>query len=382
MQLNLCENINKTNFWNVISKLAEEAIKHDSMSGGFDGFTTFYSYVSKECAKVYFKDKGFDNTEVFTERMQKIFNRFRDHEFYEGLCLTPEALSVIGIAQNLKNGDEKDGKIAIDFTRWLDETKCNLGEYRSNENYSKLVYFLYLAFRNINPNEMDSFNEHFINVYSNNLLKFADILTRKRANFFVNFGNMHVSEILNTLSERFFEIVATDEEKALQMIESSPNLIEFYSNSYDYKCKFQEAMLKQQFGVEKYEDIRRKKGKERLEFYDFGIYKLQDINSQGETVMKLYMLKDIEETLNRNIENFGSGILSKLYSCKNIIEDIADLAMSGYITEASQFLDRCIELHDGNKDVILTVNPDHWYDLQEITRSITNILKICFKILF
>ena len=222
----ICEQINDQNFFEKIEELANIANKFENECPLFVGFYATYCYIRSNIGK-YFQNKGFEEVNFVSKKIDGLFRKyFKNYKFFEELFFTADSIAICGIAKNLKRLKEDDnGEFALDFIKWIDTNKCDLGRARSDTNYDKLVYFLYLSYNNMPEEKKDEFSKYFFNLYSEELFQFVD--TRDitcESDEIIYFENDYVSLIFEDLVSRLIELAKKDKERAIEFLRSVPSI--------------------------------------------------------------------------------------------------------------------------------------------------------------
>lgn len=222
----ICEQINDQNFFEKIEELANIANKFENECPLFVGFYATYCYIRSNIGK-YFQNKGFEEVNFVSKKIDGLFRKyFKNYKFFKELFFTADSIAICGIAKNLKRLKEDDnGEFALDFIKWMDTNKCDLGRARSDTNYDKLVYFLYLSYNNMPEEKKDEFGKYFFNLYSKELFQFVD--TRDitcASDEIIYFENDYVSLMFEDLVSRLIEIAKNDKERAIEFLRSVPSI--------------------------------------------------------------------------------------------------------------------------------------------------------------
>lgn len=207
----------------------------------------------------------------------------------------------------------------------MSENNCNLGKYRNNNDYDKLVYYLFLSYNNMTEERKDEFYHYFFDLKSRNLFDFASSkwLDPTHRDNHVVIPNVYIISIQEDLIKRLLQFAEHDEEKAVYILSTTPSIMELDGLIE----KLNEICLKKITGSRIYKEKERNYLRKRSVFVsDFNL-----TETEPGTLMHILVLRNIKNEL----------IDSKLENWWNIVDNLAymsQLVKCGYQEECRNYL--------------------------------------------
>lgn len=367
--LPICENVTSQNFVEVVQKLVDEAINLEKGDDLFEGFLPCYIYISTMCVKKFFNGKSFSEADKFIEEVTKYFKKFEEeYKFYEGLCYTPKALEMTGIAMNININEEINSDFGFELLDALNEDDCNLGVFRGSNNYDKLIYILFLSLKNTPEDRKMELFEKISQAIINEKLEFADSFKWVGANQIYPMRNIYVDFMINELSGKFAEIYLENEEEALEIIQKYPSIIKFFAGGYIYPNPLEDAMVIKILGKEEFEKQKDKNNGYAPSLSTCGFNKLSD--TKPGTFLHLYFFEKIMFDTERNFDCFDKNP----YICFNkLLKNTNELLNCGYIDKAKDLFKRICKVYDKNQ-FLKSVNM-YYYEYNSLCENVTKFLK-------